>query len=72
MIGPVDPSGGDRDWPHEQTDYFGHLNNKFLITTEGGGDSEYLGWDYNSFETWQASGPVQLREEKIAEWAPVQ
>ena len=68
---PVDPSGGDRDWPRDQTMYFGHLSNRFLITTEGGGGSEYLGWDYNSYETWTADGPVRLRMEKIGEWNPI-
>ena len=68
---PVDPSGGDQDLPADQANYFGHLSNRFLITTEGGGGSEYLGWDYNSSQQWQADGPVQLREEKIAEWDPL-
>jgi hypothetical protein len=68
---PVDPSGGDQDWPRDQAMYFGHLANRFLITTEGGGDSEYLGWDYNSAESWQAVGPVRLRIEKIGEWDPL-
>lgn len=68
---PVDPSGGDKELPADQADYFGHLDNRFLITTQGGGGSEYLGWDYNSSHSWKADGPVQLREEKIAEWDPV-
>jgi len=68
---PVDPSGGDRDWPRDQTMYFGHLSNRFLITTEGGGDSEYLGWNYNSSEAWTADGPVRLRMEQIGEWEPI-
>lgn len=68
---PVDPSGGDREWPRDQTMYFGHLSNRFLITTEGGGDSEFMGWDYNSTEKWTAEGPVRLRMEKIGEWSPV-
>ncbi len=69
---PVDPSRGDKPWPREQALSFGHLTNHFLITTAGGGGSEYLGWDYNSHETYQADGPVQLRIEKIAEWDPVE
>jgi transglutaminase-like putative cysteine protease len=68
---PVDPSGGDQDWPRDQALFFGHLENRFLITTEGGGGSEYLKWDYNSSEDWQADGPVQLRLEMIADWEPV-
>jgi len=68
---PVDPSGGDQESPRDQANYFGHLDNRFLITSEGGGGSEYLKWDYNTSETWQADGPVQLRLEMIAEWEPV-
>ena len=68
---PVDPSGGDQESPRDQANFFGHLDNRFLITTEGGGGSEYLKWDYNSSETWEASGPVQLRLEMIADWDPV-
>jgi len=65
---PVDPSGGDQESPRDQAMYFGHLDNRFLITTESGGGSEYLKWDYNSSESWQADGRVQLRLEMIADW----
>jgi len=68
---PVDPSGGDRERPRDQAMFFGHLSNRFLITTQGGGGSKYLGWDYNSAHTWKADGPVTLREEKIGEWSPL-
>lgn len=65
---PVDPSGGDQESTRDQAMYFGHLDNRFLITTESGGGSEYLKWDYNSSESWQADGRVQLRLEMIADW----
>jgi transglutaminase-like putative cysteine protease len=39
---PVDPSGGDQDSPRDQANFFGHLANRFLITTESGGASETL------------------------------
>ncbi len=68
---PVDPSRGDQEWPSDQAKSFGFLDNTFLITTQGGGDSEYLGWDYNSHNTWEAEGPVQLRIENLAEWSPL-
>jgi len=69
---PVDPSGGDQESPRDQAMYFGHLDNRFLITTESGGGSEYLKWDYNSSESWQADGRVQLRLEMIADWEPLE
>jgi sugar lactone lactonase YvrE len=65
---PVDPSGGDQESPRDQAMFFGHLDNRFLITTESGGGSEYLKWDYNTSENWQADGRVQLRLEMIADW----
>ncbi len=65
---PVDPSGGDQESPRDQAMYFGHLANRFLITTQGGGGSEYMGWDYNVYETHQNDGPVQVRIETMAEW----
>jgi len=67
---PVDPSGGDQESARDQAMYFGHLDNRFLITTESGGGSEFLKWDYNSSESWQADGRVQLRLEMIADWEP--
>jgi len=67
---PVDPSGGDQESPRDQAMSFGRLDNRFLITTEGGGGSEYLKWDYNTSESWQADGRVQLRLEMIADWEP--
>lgn len=68
---PVDPSGGDKDWPRDQAMCFGHLENRFLITTIGGGGSAFLGWDYNSSERWKADGPVKLKIEKLGEWNPI-
>lgn len=68
---PVDPSGGDSPVPADQTKYFGGLDNRFLITTLGAGDSETLGWDYNSDATWTATGKVKLMQRKAGDWSPV-
>ncbi|MCP4581424.1 MAG: transglutaminase [candidate division Zixibacteria bacterium] len=68
---PVDPSGGDQDWPEGQARYIGHVSNRFLITTVGGGGSDYLGWEYNSYETYQSQGTCKIFSEKIGEWSPV-
>jgi len=67
---PVDPSGGDQESPRAQALYFGHLANRFLITTEGGGDSEFLGWTYNSAETWTAEPKCKVVVENFADWSP--
>jgi len=67
---PVDPSGGDSPVPAESGAMFGGLENRFLITTLGAGDSELLGWDYNSAASWQARGRVKLLQEKAGLWSP--
>jgi len=67
---PVDPSGGDQESPQAQAAYFGSLQNRFLITTVGGGGSEYLEWSYNSNERWKAKGIVKVHSEHFGEWTP--
>jgi transglutaminase-like putative cysteine protease len=69
---PVDPSGGDRDLPRDRAMNIGHLSNRYLITTRGGGDSEYLGWYYNSDETYAADPQVQVNVEAFGEWEPLE
>ncbi|MFH1214403.1 MAG: transglutaminase domain-containing protein [Candidatus Neomarinimicrobiota bacterium] len=67
---PVDPSGGDNESPRDQANYFGHLANRFLITTESGGASEILGWYYNSNEFYTTDPQTKVYIETIAEWKP--
>ena len=50
----------------------GHLSNRYLITTQGGGDSEYLGWYYNSNETYTTNPQVQVNVEAFGEWEPLE
>ena len=42
-----------------------------MITTHGGGDSEYLGWDYNGSQHWTARGKTRVRTETVADWEPL-
>ncbi len=67
----VDPSGGDVPDPAGRAAFFGGLENRFLITTLGAGDSKTLGWDYNSNATWTGEGKVKLMQRKAGEWFPV-
>ncbi len=67
----VDPQGGDRERPGEVADSIGVLSNRVLITTEGGGASEYLGWNYNYEQTWTSRGPVKVHAEAVGEWSPL-
>jgi transglutaminase-like putative cysteine protease len=67
---PVDPSGGDQPWPADRARYFGGLADRFLITTHGGGDSEYLGWDYNAHAISVYRGRGTVHEEGYGIWSP--
>ena len=68
---PVDPSGGDSEWPATRADFFGFIRNRYLITTAGGGGSEYLEWSYNANERWTSTGRCKIVVENFAEWSPV-
>ncbi len=68
---PMDPQGGDKPMSRDRAMNIGHLSNRFLITTQGGGDSEYLGWYYNSFETYQADPQVLINIETFGDWQPL-
>jgi len=69
---PVDPSGGDSPWPSARADAFGFLGNRFLITTIGGGGSEFLEWGYNMNERWTSRGRCKVVVEAFAEWTPIE
>ena len=44
---PVDPGVADSPEPRRKALAIGHRPKSYLITTIGGGDSEYLDWSYN-------------------------
>jgi hypothetical protein len=69
---PVDANAGDRESPAEQAAAFGGIANRFLVTTEGGGDSEYLDWSYNAQTRYETTGKCRVRIESIAEWEPLE
>ncbi len=68
----VDPSGGDSPVLAEQGRAFGTLNNRYFVTTHGGGDSEYLGWNYNYNSRYSFKGAAEVKEEVYAIWEPVE
>src|SRR3990170_3038375 len=69
---PIDPQGGDKPLPRDRAMNIGHLSNRFLITTQGGGDSEFIGWYYNSFETYQTDPQIKVNIETFGEWEPLE
>jgi len=69
---PFDANAGDRALPAEQAAGIGEVENRFLITTEGGGASEYLEWGYNSGQSYTCSGRCKVHLENIGEWRPAE
>jgi transglutaminase-like putative cysteine protease/sugar lactone lactonase YvrE len=67
---PVDANRGDKAAPADQARGFGELSNRFLITTQGGGDSEYLRWGYNGHHTYHATGYCNVQTESLGFWEP--
>ncbi len=69
---PVDANRGDAEVPADQARGIGELSNRFLITTQGGGDSEYLSWGYNSFAKYKTSGYCKIEEDNLGFWEPLE
>jgi len=65
---PVDPSGGDSDWPRNQAMAIGHLSRRFLITTESGGGSETMEWTYNSNRFFTTEPKTLVNFEHFGDW----
>jgi len=69
---PVDANRGDAESPADQARGFGELSNRFLITTQGGGDSEYLDWGYNAFARYQTRGYAKIEQDNFGFWEPLE
>lgn len=65
-----DVQAGDKPQPERQAEVLGGLSNRFLITTRGGGDSEIIGWDYNSTAHWICRGRCLVDDVHIGDWYP--
>ncbi len=65
---PVDVNAGDEEWQGERCYSFGGIANRFLITTVGGGNSEYMKWDYNVSVDYKTIAKANVRVESFAEW----
>ena len=69
---PVDANAGDAKRPADQGRGFGGLPNRFLVTTQGGGDSEYLRWGYNAHTTYKATGRCNVQQDSFGFWSPLE
>jgi transglutaminase-like putative cysteine protease/sugar lactone lactonase YvrE len=69
---PVDANRGDAKSPADQARGFGGLSNRFLITTQGGGDSEYMRFGYNAHATYKTTGHCRVEEDTFGFWEPLE
>ncbi|MFN8179035.1 MAG: transglutaminase domain-containing protein [bacterium] len=69
---PVDVNAGDQQWPADRCFSFGGIANRFLITTRGGGASEWLKWGYDLETSYRTRGKANVRTEQFAEWDVVE
>lgn len=67
---PADAQAGDSPSPEKQADAMMALPNRFLVTTHGGGGSDYLAWNYNSNATWACDGYCKVAERVWGDWSP--
>jgi len=68
---PVDVSAGDTPVPANRARKIGVLRNKYLITTKGGGDSEYLEFYYNFNAKWKTNGKCKIYTKEFGEFTPI-
>jgi len=69
---PVDPGVADSPYPRRKALAIGHRSNRYLITTIGGGDSEYLDWSYNFNEKIKNYAPrTNFMVRRYAIWEPL-
>ncbi len=67
---PIDASAGDTEWQADAIRAIGTYQNRILITTIGGGDSEYMGWNYNYGIKIEYEGRTSLDVSAYADWEP--
>lgn len=65
---PADAQAGDSPLPEKQLDAMMSLENRFLVTTRGGGGSDLLGWTYNYQADWACPGPCRVAERVWSDW----
>ncbi len=65
---PVDPSGGDQPSRRGQASRIGFVSNRFVITTQSGGGSETMDWNYNSNEYYSTQPKTNVAVDYFGEW----
>ena len=65
---PVDPSGGDQNTPRGQASRIGFVSNRFVITTQSGGGSKTMNWNYNSNDYYISDPKTNVAVDYFGEW----
>lgn len=68
---PIDPSGGDQASSRDQAKSIGFIGNKYLITTQSGGGSETMEWNYNFNHFYTTQPKTHVVSEYYADWQPL-
>ena len=69
---PADPSAeGNRPTPGGKGRLIGTVGNRYLITTQNGGESEYLDFYYNFNVRWKTKGKCRISSKSYGEFKPV-
>jgi len=69
---PLDANAAHGRAPGERAAYFGGRSNRHVVTTLGGGGSEYLEWGYNHHEDYGEEGGATLQVQPIGRYRPLQ
>jgi len=67
---PVDVQAGDKRAPGRRAQCIGGLSNRYLITTNGGGDSQYLDFYYNFNSKWKTKGKCHIVNKQYGQFSP--
>lgn len=69
---PADPSAeAGRPYPGGKARLIGVVGNRYLITTQSGGDSEYLDFYYNFNVRWKTKGKCKIFSSQYGEFKPI-
>jgi transglutaminase-like putative cysteine protease len=69
---PVDASATESEWQSDRIKWIGSYSNRILVTTTGGGDSEYVGWGYNYGFKYSYGGRTSIDRAAYADWEPLE
>ncbi|MFZ5515274.1 MAG: transglutaminase domain-containing protein [Candidatus Zhuqueibacterota bacterium] len=69
---PFDANKGDKARPGEQAAGIGNIACRYIITTTGGGGSDYLDWTYNFNNRWTSKDKCRIYIEQYGEWSPLE